>query len=273
MPDSYRKIMTLSFLFSIFWLTAYPQQQAIKGIYLNAGPGLSYYKVRDVGMSPLLYKGSAGLVNLALYDIRDKGRHLVNANFLYGKVKPSIYPDLSQSYARLLRIDFDYSYLRQIKSWNSEETILFAGGIWQTFQSVKKQVVYTNNAFNNTFVTSLGPSFMILQYINREKRNYLLTFQASMPVIAFIQRPSFAFSLADGAYNSNNSYLDNFFSSLKPVTLNNYQRISTSLNLFYLLKNGNTIKLGYNWDLYNYSPANHIISGSHEIVIATVFKF
>jgi len=40
-----------------------------------------------------------------------------------------------------------------------------------------------------------------------------------------------------------------------------------------MLKNGNAIKLGYNWDLYNYMPVNHVISGSHELVVATVFKF
>ena len=268
------KIIYISFfLFISFWINAYPQQQSLEGIYLNAGPGWSYYKVRDEGMSPLLYKGSAGLVNLALYDIRKKGRHLLHANFIYGKIKPSIYPDLSQSYANLMRIDIDYSYQRFVKSWHSGKTVLFIGLNWQTFQTVKKQAVYSNNAFNNTFVTSLGPSIMVLQRITGEKRNYLLTFQASVPVFALIQRPSFAFSIADGAYNNSYSYFNNFLKSLRPTTLNHYQRINTSLTLFYMLKNGNAIKLGYNWDLYNYMPFNHVISGSHELVVATVFKF
>ncbi len=254
-------------------MSAYSQQQLLKGIYLNAGPGLSYYKVRDEGMSPLLYKGSAGLVNLGIYDIRNKGRHIVNANFLFGKIKPSIYPDLSQSYANLMRIDIDYSYQRIIKSWNSGKTTLFAGGNWQTFQAVKKQVVYSNNAFNNTFVTSLAPSVMILQKITGEKRNYLLTLQVSIPIFALIQRPSYAFSLADRAYENNNNYFRNFIRSLKPATINHYQRINSSLTLLYMLKNGNAIKFGYNWNLYNYSPQNQVISGIHELVIATVFKF
>jgi hypothetical protein len=167
----------------------------------------------------------------------------------------------------------DYCYLHQIKHWNAQKLLLYAGGAWNNLIALRIHQRYVNNDINYDFSSSLGATFSLLYSFNLKKRTFLLNSEITIPFVAFNIRPSFASSIPDGFINQKGSNIKAFFHSGMIQSFGGFFRLRNAYTLEYVLFNDNRLMLGYTWDYYCIKKYYKSQAGVHFLLLGLLFRF
>lgn len=239
--------------------------------FLNVGLGWSLQKVQDDGMSPLLYRGSAG--SLVLGYSRAKGRSLeiLDTQTSLGLLRNRYAPEISSGRAINLRIDAEYAYLRLLKNVNPMGTSVYFGGIFSSVTNARYHNLLNNSSFNYGGYNGFGITGAIQKELDFWKRSFLLRFRASLPLATYVTRPNYVtlFEYTDPDYNGLEDLMDNsgFY------TWNRFFRLNFRTELSYRLPNKNELRLGYIWDYYSYTKLNPVEAAAHYVQFSSLFYF
>lgn len=248
----------------------------LKEHYLDVGPGWSFTRVKDLGMSPLTYQGHHVFPTLKyLRNTEDSIVNKLELQFRYGKTQPKIYPDKTDSRVTSMRADIDYTQLRKAGTFFKDNYEWWFGGSWITFFAMRSHNNYSNNAYNYDFGTAFSLAGKVRRAFQLFGHLSAVNFQILVPVVTGVVRPRFASSRPKGIDPGESFNGKNFRQSMDIVTFNHYQRLNTKLYLRYFLDNGNYLQLTYAWDYYHFDKieANELWAASHGVYFATGFKF
>jgi hypothetical protein len=235
--------------------------------------GASYFYLRDVGMSPLIYKGYnfSGNVNFNIEG--KKFRHYTKLNFHNGGLKTLRHPQNSSKLSNL-RGEADFYYTRKFHEIKQHHLGFFGGLNFNVLGNMRMHNRFGNNAYNYDFVSSLNINFQTEYDFNLFKRKFKLTYIAFTPFAAFVVRPFFASSIPSGFLEDFEN--EKFKSAIKSgylTSFNNFRRFNNQFELCYYLKNQNALKIIYAWDYYQIEKTHQVKLARHSLLFGLNFKF
>jgi uncharacterized membrane protein YqaE (UPF0057 family) len=239
---------------------------------LIIGAGWASLGIRDTGISPLYYRGSHLYGNAGYLRSSDTFLSEFNIRVFYGKVRPEIYPDLTNSEMNSLNAGGSYSYMRFAGNFASGEGKLFLGGTLNSQFGHFRHNKFTNSAVNQYFLTSLGLTGKAFYPLDRDQNNYLLVFSIHMPFVAAIVRNGYAYIKPTGFLDHETGNFQSFFKSIDFQSLNNFFSLETVLSIEYRLRNDNIWRIGYRWDYLGHDNYNVLKSATHGIFIQTLLN-
>ncbi|MCB0805297.1 MAG: hypothetical protein KDC05_05820 [Bacteroidales bacterium] len=253
--------------------------------YLTMGTGLSWVKAIDNATSPLLYKGmQIGNFNLGhLVHSQERIKHTdVEFNFGWLKTRTETpwYDPRNTSYRIVIR----HNILYRMKPEIFQKVRWYLGPEFNINGHFRVNYKYGNSALNFDNYNGVGiathfefpfsytsRSFKLwFIKINRRDRNLRLSWQLSTPVLSFMLRPT---------YVTITNFIDPELQSA--ITADHVDggffvpfNLRSETNLYYLLQNGNMLRLGYTWNFYHHDPGyNKVQSAYHGLFFSFVFKF
>jgi len=216
------------------------------------GSGAIFSSLRDYGTSPLIYSGFFPMLQLGFENNSRKSIFQVNTNFSTGNYRKKIFeqPFEIQSYEGELRINYERRFIFN----EFRRTSWFVGGVLLHQISVRNAEHFQNSGFVADNISHFGPQITFRKLINKpswEKKIGRLTFRKKesnaifqstirVPVISSFYRPGYVF-IANGTkeeFRVFDQYSLNFLSFRALFFSSSYTR---------LMKNGNAIKLSYDW--------------------------
>ena len=146
---------------------------------------------------------------------------------------------------------------------NSPKMSIYLGG--QLFHE-SSMAVYLANV-NNIFSYNAPTGFAAAAYVNRPihffKRDWILSSQLTLPVLAYNARPSYI-GFVD---------FDNLLKDYGIVTLNKLINIDWRWQLDLPLSNSNRLRLAYRWSFLNDTHVGHLQMGSQGLLVESLFNF
>jgi len=259
-----------------------------QGITLDFGSGIYASKMRDELFSPLMYKGITPIFPQGEISLRHRKIQIFSAWELgYGMLMNNQKSEWIQSPGLLMPIYVNTGFLFKVKHWKEKNRHLWFGLNANFNSNFIFQSKLGNSSFN--YNTILGSSilgrfeipfgwqakdFHIFNKftIHRNERKLLFAWQLEYPFLGILMRPSF-----DGIFYpifdnpKNGSILDseniNFY-LFKPIYLRSHLEVS------YLLKNRNRLKLSYNWNYFHYTKYEQKATTiSYGFLFSYVFAF
>lgn len=253
--------------------------------YLSSGLGVVKMSAKDYATSPLLYSGATGFGNLEYLIHSDKLIKTFGLSLGSGTLKTDKddHPNLTRSSATGIYFDFRFLYLMKIMKLADDRVTWYIGPGLDFTNYSRINFKYGNSAYNYEYMLDLGFAsriefpfgykskdckFLGMKF-HRRDRQYRLSWQLYLPVIGTIYRPGYVtitnFSNPDEpVFNANN---------LSTVVFK-FLQISSNVELFYLLHNGNMLKLSYLWEYYQFNPGFNKVQGAlNGVYFSFIFKF
>lgn len=239
--------------------------------FLSAGPGYSYYQLRNINMSPLLYKGHSLLANLGHYIHKGPFISEFDFNFWFGSIKPSINPARTLSAVNLVRFDLDYTILHSIKKWKNPGITAYVGGSWLNKNGIRIHNSYFNNAVDYDLISSLAVSGALKKSFRLLNLDFDLRYQLSLPFVNYSIVPGYVSSFPEKLATTSDRDLLTVLKSGKIRSFSEIQRFCSKLSIDYNMKNDNAIRFTYYWDFINNEVADPITPASQGFIISTLF--
>ncbi len=227
--------------------------------------------MRDNGLSPLYYTGNHGLLNISYQSRTDSRTSNLEIEFLIGDITPSNYPELSLSEIRNNKTAIRYSYQRLAPNV-MEHGKLFLGGKWETQFAYYIHNQFENSSMNNFFINTLNLSGSLSYPLKTNEQKYLMIFQADLPIVAFIVRPSYAYIKPKGFLDHSQPDIQKLMNSIEVSSFDRFSGMSTGVSFEYRLKNNHSLRIGYNWEYWNHQNSNPLKSATHGIMLQTMFN-
>jgi hypothetical protein len=143
------------------------------------------------------------------------------------------------------------------------KTNIYLGG--QLFHESSMGVYLAN--VNNVFSYNAPTGFAAAAYANRKihffKRDWLLSSQLTLPILAYNARPSFI-GFVDW---------DNLRKDYGIVTLNKLINLDWRWQLDLPLSNSNRLRLAYRWSFLNDTHIGHLQMGAQGLLVESLFNF
>ncbi len=238
--------------------------------YFSLSTGCTHNSTYDEGMSSRVYNGSAFHSGIGYNKLKDSLLTNLNLSFDIGAISPG----KAKGVAQYLKSEIAYSLQKQIRNLEVSKMNWYLGGTFNILGAYRENRLYSNNAYNYDFATSLGLTSSLHKYFTFRDRTFVLSGNLSFPMIAYVIRPSFASSIPEGFLEGNwEKPVKATLHSGKIQTLNEFFRISTAFQLKYMLSNNNAIAINYAWDFYHISHTHAVNSGSQFIYGTLLFNF
>lgn len=290
------KLVPLIFLVSLFIMPALCLSQETdkkearklnrkaRDKYLVTGFGGSIVKAVDNATSPLMYKGFAPATSLHYFVHSEKVIKAFETDFCFGWLKPRTESPWYQIQNTSFILNFRFYKLYQLKRIFKEKVNWYLGGEVFINNFYRINYKYGNSALNFESYAGLGPITRFefpfgyksrkvkiwFMNFNRRDRDLRLSFQASLPLVNFLVRPT---------YVTVTNFIDPDLQSA--VTSDNIYggflipfSIQTNTELYYILHNQNMLKLSYNWSFFSHNPGyNKVQTATHNFMFSYIFKF
>ena len=240
--------------------------------FYDVAPGMTYFYMRDEGMSPLIYQGFNFTANSRIQWRNNKMRHGINYHFVYGNLKTQRHPT-NPSQVENLRMELDHYYVRHTYEDESTGINVFLGGSVNVLGTMRSHQRFGNNALNYDGVFSLNVNALAEYDFQLWSRDFELSYRVFIPVYGYVFRPSYATSVPGGFINQQGSDFRAALESGHHATVNQFFRWNNTLELNYSLKNGNRLRLSYVWDYYSIAKTHPVKVAMHQVLIGTMFNF
>ena len=235
--------------------------------YITGGGGWAWHGLRDMGMSPMYYRGSH-IYGITGYEARNENLiQFIYAGLLSGAVSPSIYPELTGSRMKSVIADASYSFLRQAGNFGNERGEWFLGGTFSGQFAFYKHNLFSNSAVNQHFLSTAGINSRISYPVGNSRRELTMVFQIHVPLLAAVLRNSYAYIKPDGFLVHENSNIESFYKSLEVFTVNKFSGVRTDLFVEYRLQNSNAWRLGYQWEYFEHRNVNLLKAARHGLYL------
>lgn len=252
--------------------------------YLVTGFGGSCVKATDNATSPLMYKGFASAASLNYFVHSEKVIKSLETDFSFGFLNSRTESPWYQQKNTSIIFNIRFYKLYQLRKILNEKINWYLGGEVFINSSFRINNKYGNSAFNFEGYTGLAAATRFefpfsykarkvkiwFMNFNRRDRDLRLSFQASLPIVNFLVRPTYVtvtnFIDPDlqTAITKDHTY-GGFFVPFS---------IRTNTELYYVLHNQNMLKLSYAWSFFSHNPGyNKVQTASHNFLISYIFKF
>lgn len=238
--------------------------------HFYTGAGWAKFVSRDLGMSPLIYKGSLPTVYTGFSRV-GKNVHQLEGTFQYGEITS----EEETSTLDLIRFTADYTYLNFLRNIWRNKIAWYAGGSANDVFAYRQNPGYSNNSLSYENIFSLSVSSALKYRFTIKKRALYANYQLNIPFFGHVVRPSYVASYPDTYMLDEEASVGDAIKGGDFTSWNHFFRLSSKLSLSYPLKNKNTISLGYQWDYYSYNKdnLNPVKAAIHQIFFATGFNF
>lgn len=239
--------------------------------FVDISLGAGHHRVQDAGMSPLRYGGKAANVLLGFRHESEKFMQLFNVSG--GASRPGNNFDFSPSVLTSLHYDIDYAFIWRTKA-KPLQTQLFVGGAVNHTNHLYEHNRYGNNSLNYAGTLGLHLSAALTKEFNVLGLPFAAFYRLDIPVMSRFWRPFYATSIP-------REHLD-LDSDPTPTTLwnsgdfalpNEAFRLKSTLEIHYLMKNGNRVKLGYLWDYNRIEGLHRVQTRISHISLGLLFNF
>ena len=255
------------------------QAQYHLGDFHAIGGGGSLMKIRDLGVSPIYYEGFLGLGQMESVTEKERFSYSFFGTYGYGILKAT---RLSTYQASIHNINYGADFLHQVRELRPNLT-LKAGGALFGVTNVRNNPAFRNASFTAESINSLAASAKIEWVIERDgdsrrllgliparavrpgRRVQKLSYQVNVPFLTAIWSPTFPYldDFTEGTidYNRKNEFK---FGGL---------RLSNRFDYHYYLRNGNALRLSYNWEVFKGpNDFGRIEYGQHQVLSAFLIR-
>lgn len=222
----------------------------------------------DQGISPLLYNGSGGSVQLAYLKENQKIYAQIYARFDLNLLQSAI------SGAEMISYHTELSYQHYFKrfSLSSRKTKLYPGISGFVNWGIRNHTSYTNNSYHIDTRISIAPSVAAKRDFNLWGRDFTLGSQLHLPLISYVGRPLYASTKFPSLVANDDPKWYDYISEGKLYSLGGSFTIKTQTFLKFQFNNGNAVKLDYFWSYSSLQDVNPIKTGEHALLISTILK-
>lgn len=257
-------IALIIFHFSFINLSAQEATEPKSAFHLKLGGGFGFQSVRDDAMSPLLYDGIQGALQLSGEWRRSQGIYRVDGLFWLGETAAQS-GRITENYTFAINSSYLHRLSQKEASWQWR-----VGGAVTSWGSFREHLSLINSDFFYELFFSIGPTAMAERQFRFLKRDWLLNWQVIVPALSYGIRPNYSgLEVAPPDENGFQGWEDAQFGSF-----NILQNIKSQVELAYPLKNGNRIGLLYYWDFFKAELAPHSVKQAMQSVQFNLhFKF
>lgn len=246
------------------------------GDFQAVGGGASLMKIRDLGVSPLYYEGFLALGQLESLTEHERYSWSFFGTYGYGLLKAT---RLSTYQASLHNINYGGDFMHQIHELRPNLQ-LKAGAALQGVTNIRFNPSFRNAGSTAESINSLAASAKIEWLIDHQgadrrflgliplregRRVHKFSYQLNVPFLTAIWSPAFP-------------YLDDFTEGTTDYNRKNELkfgglRLSNRLGYHYYLKNGNALRLSYNWEVFQGpNDFGRIAFGQHQLLFAFLIR-
>ncbi|MBC8488792.1 MAG: hypothetical protein H8D45_22450 [Bacteroidetes bacterium] len=252
--------------------------------YLNAGIGFAWMSAKDKATSPLLYSGLIGLGNLEYLVHSDKLIKTfdlaVGAGYL--KTNKDTHYGLTRGYEIGIYFNFRFAHIYRVMQLANNKINWYLGPALDFSNYSRINYKYGNALYNYEYMTGVGLSTrfefpfsykskdckLLGMKLRRRDRDLRLSWQLYFPVFTSIYRPGYVTII---------NFADPETPLINPDNLKTglftYFHISSEVELYYKLHNGNMLKLTYLWEFHQYNPGYNKVQGAmNGLYFSFVFK-
>lgn len=246
------------------------------------GMAIGFHQFRDKAVSPLIYNGPAAMARLALstygFDIiRDRYFHF------YAGIGRNRYAQITSTTASAFAFELGHHELHRIfkAQLNKNSNLrLYGGGAISALFQFRVNPAFMNNAFTRELCFELGSAAALEKdfkvkaktfklfgkTFNKEEKNYTFHFRANIPLMSYIDRPTYV------VVEPSETILANMFDG-KVEGFYRFFHLQTRTEISKHLKNGNQVRLSYYWDFMHYNPGNNALAlARHSVLFSIIFR-
>ena len=229
-------------------------KQLERNRYLIFEYGLLANQTQDTRMAQSTYSGPGALLQVGYRKLTPKGMH--DADMGMGSFA-LLFPDHEESQILNTRVEGGYTYLKNMKPMGNTSWRL--GGAFQALFNFRYNPDLVNSSVNWDFVTSLAVASEWEKNVKLLRRDMLLHYRLTIPVVALVNRfPRFAISGESAQY--------------KMALPGKYTRITSEIGLTKQMsgRTQNRYRLTYLWDFYAYneSDIHQLRIASHSLIFS-----
>jgi hypothetical protein len=241
--------------------------------FLSSGFGVLKMSGKDKATSPLLYSGPTAMLDLEYLVHSDNIIKTFDLSAAVGILRTDKNAIKSINRGQAIGINFNFHFDHLHRSFKKEGRKLkyYLGGGLDFSNYSRVNYKFQNALYNYEYMFSLGLAgrmelpfsykskkvkFLGMNF-NRRDRDLRLSWQMYIPVFTSIYRPNYVsiLNFADPDVPLINP--DNFKAGIF-----SYFQFRSKLELFYILHNGNQLKLSYLWEFYQYNPGYNKVQGA-----------
>lgn len=235
--------------------------QSLEGNYLVTGLGGQFERYNDEFLSPNRYSGWGGSMVLGWHHLNDKWVDKLDIRGEGGWQNIEGLNASNQTLSVAGRLHYSLAY----QVYRHQIGRLFAGLQSANYFGLRQHNQFQNSAYSNTGFFSYGPSLSYLIEAPKTWPSILprLAWQSSafIGIGSVLMRPAFT-----------RPYRDGLPALIEHQFLGEMQHWEFRHNLIYRLKNGNQIRLSYQWNYQSSAIGQAQSMGSHTAEIQLFFK-
>ncbi len=238
-----------------------------------AGGGATWHNIRDEGISPSLFSGRHNSFFTGITKSKESYVSHLDISFYNGQLHPGHYPELTDATMKTSMVNFNYAYMRRVKTSGGENISLSAGGSINNSYFYHRHLLFDNSSVNSSFYTKISLAATGSYPFTWEEKDLVFNFRLSVPVLSVNIRPSYSMSKPIGFL----TYPDNTFkavlNSMDIATVDRFIGLNSRFWLDYRLSSRYGLKFSYEWDFFTFNGDNTVKSGSNTFMIHTFLDF
>lgn len=237
--------------------------------YIETGAGATYRTLLDETIAPVLYEGVGPVFTLGHIKVSKNTYSELTAQGSVVNLKYNV-NDLLQTNVNIQKALLDYRYM--IVTPVSGRGYDLKGGVLLSAMGAHKNVPHMVDAADMyEYALSIGISARITQQIYLFDKTGFLIWDMSLPVFSYVSGPSYLNIVKnnDPEYNP----LTNTFDNAETGSFGKYLRWNSRMSYMYRLENGNTIRIGYQWDYSKIKVAHRALLAEHSLFLTYMFNY
>ena len=257
-------------LYGIFFFVHLQAQDFNKGnTYFFLGLRLPVIAVRDVGHSPLIYRGLVPTLMVGYEKNTPEFVTRFQASIGIGGAAPKMKPrtDRMLSSAQVNNIELTISYCRGVNTYTLNDWNNYVGIRFSVLIDARIYNLPSNNLMGYHMNTSLNLAARTQKKISD---TWLFQYEAAVPLLAYSVRPNFNGTFPEVAAESGLAM--KFFKSGSFVTFPTYFRFTNNFSFTQNINDGRERRLSYQWDYLNHAKINPLTYISGGLGYESLFK-
>jgi hypothetical protein len=225
----------------------------IKKRYASAEISFPYLKVRDMGFSPLLYKGITTQLYLYNEKVKDNSWSRLEIGLNGGVIAASKKQVIIRYSSQAFKLDVNYHYLVNAGKIKNKIQCYIGGLLTNTIEG-RLYLFLPNNSFGYEFSNAISPEALFINNytLGKRKRSYETGFRINVAALAHVVRPNYIDMEPYQTYNGETINGLAIFTHGNTIALpNRFFRINSELYLDRSgVKNNNKTRIFYRWGVH-----------------------
>jgi hypothetical protein len=241
--------------------------------YFGFGAGAAYRSFVDEVMSPIAYSkigATASIANIKTNETKYVELYFQGSYMEMNRPSEALVKARTKSINGLM--DYRYMYKLAVPFLNDGIYDVRAGGMLSTQFSLKDAEHLGNSSKVNEYAASLGVTAKIArQQFTNDRKTYLI-WELSIPFIASLSRPGYMNQPT--SLSNDRTAIENLFENNAVGTFGKYLRLNSRVSYMYSIKNGNKLRLTYQWD-YNKMKgvSGKVYTVEHSLILTYMFNY